>query len=66
MFHWDVKCSRIVDRQQQRRRFQGPSRGAPETKLISNVAGVVTLLNNLLGVVTGLLGGLAGGLGGIA
>jgi len=34
--------------------------------LIGNVAGVVTLLNNLLGVVTGLLGGLTGGLAGIA
>ena len=33
--------------------------------LLGNVAGVVKLLNSLLGVVTGLLGGLTGGLGGV-
>lgn len=33
--------------------------------LITNVAGLVGVLNNLLSLVTGLLGGLTGGLGGI-
>jgi hypothetical protein len=36
------------------------------SKLLGNVAGLVSLLNNLLGLLTGLLGGLTGGLGGAA
>jgi hypothetical protein len=32
--------------------------------LLANVAGVVNLLNSVLGLVTGLLGGLTGGLAG--
>jgi hypothetical protein len=34
------------------------------TDLLATVAGVVNLLNSILGLVTGLLGGLLGGLGG--